>query len=375
VPRDLIAYRKRRRRALAAAAKAAKVDALLVSRAADVTYLCGFDGEDSYLLLGRGVTCLITDGRFAAQAARQCGRISVHVCSGPVSRAVATVAAKARVHRLGVQATDMTVGLHNALAAAVGAGVAIKAVGDVLLTMRAVKDPREVAGIRRAVRLAERAFRQLLAGGAKALVGRTERDVAAELDWRMRRLGADSPAFDTIVAVGPNSALPHHRPGRDRVRAGRAVLIDWGAWAGGFSSDLTRVVFLARIPPALRGVYDVVIRARRAGLAELAGGAQAAEADRAARAVIDSAGYGECFVHGLGHGLGRGRGNREVHELPHLSRWSKETLRAGMVVTVEPGVYLPGVGGIRIEDDVLITAGGWRRLSTLAVKAEAFVLR
>jgi Xaa-Pro aminopeptidase len=153
------------------------------------------------------------------------------------------------------------------------------------------------------------------------------------------------------------------------------VLIDWGAWAGGFSSDLTRVVFPARIPPALHGVYDVVVRARTAGLAELAGGAKAAEADRAARAVIDSAGYGECFVHGLGHGLGRGRGNREVHELPHLSRRSTETLRAGMVVTVEPGVYLPGVGGIRIEDDVLITAGGWRRLSTLPVRAEAFVLR
>jgi Xaa-Pro aminopeptidase len=135
------------------------------------------------------------------------------------------------------------------------------------------------------------------------------------------------------------------------------------------------VVFLARIPPALRGVYDVVVRARAAGLAELAGGVQAAKADRAARAVIDSAGYGEYFLHGLGHGLGRGRGNREVHELPHLGRRSTETLRSGMVVTVEPGVYLSGVGGVRIEDDVLITARGWRRLSTLPLRAEAFVLR
>lgn len=372
---ELTAYGRRRRRALAAAVKAAKVDALLVSRPTDVAYLCGFDGEDSFLLLARGLVCLITDGRFAQHALRQCRRIQVHVRDGPMAQAIAKVVTQARIRRLGVQAADMTMAVRDALAAAAGRAIAVRPVADVLLQMRAVKDAREVAAIVRAVRIAERAFRQLLAGGAKALIGRTERDVAAELDWRMRRCGADSPAFDTIVASGPNGALPHHRPGRDKLRAGVGVLIDWGAWAGGFASDLTRVVFPARIPPALRGVYEVVCRARRAGLAELAGGAKAAEADRAARAVIDSAGYGEGFVHGLGHGLGRGRGNREVHELPHLSRWSTETLRAGMVVTVEPGIYLPGVGGIRIEDDVLITAGGYRKLSTLPVAAAAMVLR
>ncbi|MCJ7544044.1 MAG: Xaa-Pro peptidase family protein [Phycisphaerae bacterium] len=372
---DLTAYSSRRRRALAQAVTAAKVDALLVSRATVVTYLCGFDGEDSFLLLGRGLVCVITDGRFAQQVRRQCGRIQVHVRDGPMAQAVAKVVAQACIRRLGVQAADMTVAMRDALAAAAGKAIAVKPVADVVLQMRAVKDAREVAGVVRAVRIAERAFRELVAGGAKALIGRTERDVAAELDWRMRRGGADFPAFDTVVATGPNSALPHHRPGRDKVRAGRGVLIDWGAWAGGFASDLTRVVFPARIPPTLRGVYEVVCRARKAGLAELAGGVRAAEADRAARAVIDSAGYGECFVHGLGHGLGRGRGNRQVHELPHLSRWSTETLRAGMVVTVEPGIYLPGVGGIRIEDDVLITAGGYRKLSTLPVAAAAMVLR
>ncbi len=372
---DLTAYARRRRRALAEAAKAANVEALLVSRATDLTYLCGFTGQDSFLLLGRSLACLITDGRFAEQARRECGRIPVHVRGGLIAEAVAQVAANARIRRLGVQAADMTVAMRDALAAAAGRDIAVKPVLDVLLQMRAVKDAREVAAIVRAVRIAQRAFRGLLAGGAKGLVGRTERDVAAELDWRMRRCGADSPAFDTIVAVGPNSAVPHHRPGRDKLRTGHAVLIDWGAWAGGFASDLTRVVFPVRIPPALRGVYEVVRRARMAGLAELAGGRKAAEADRAARTVIDSAGYGECFVHGLGHGVGRGRGDREVHELPHLSRWSKETLRAGMVVTVEPGIYLPGVGGIRIEDDVLITAGGYKRLSTLPVRMEAMVLR
>ncbi len=134
-------------------------------------------------------------------------------------------------------------------------GIRIRPVGEILLAMRAVKDAAEVAGIVRAVRIAERAFRQLLAGGARALVGRTERDIAAELDWRMRRGGANGPAFDTIVAAGAHSALPHHRPGAHKVRPGQPLLIDWGAWAGGFSSDLTRVVFPGRIPPALGRVY------------------------------------------------------------------------------------------------------------------------
>lgn len=366
--------RTRRRKVLAEAARAAKVDALLVSRPADVTYLCGFTGEDSFLLLGRHLACLITDGRFAEQARRECPRIDVHVRSGPMTKAVAQFAAGGRIRRLGIQATHMTVAMRDALSATIK-GIQVRPVPDILLRMRAVKDAAEVAGIIRSVRTAERAFRQLVAGGAKALLGRTERDVAAELDWRMRRNGADSAAFDTIVAAGPNSALPHHRPGTDKVRAGQPLLIDWGAWAGGFSSDLTRVVFPARIPPALRGVYELVRRARTVGLAALAGGSKAAEADLAARKVIESAGYGECFVHGLGHGLGRGRGNQEVHELPHLSRWSTETLRKGMVVTVEPAIYLPGVGGIRIEDDVLVTAGGCRKLSTLPVAAAAMVLR
>ncbi|MGA2265893.1 MAG: Xaa-Pro peptidase family protein [Phycisphaerae bacterium] len=369
-------YTRRCRAAMAEAVRSAKVDALLITRPADVTYLCGFSGEDSFLLLlpGRDFACLITDPRFAEEARRQCPSIDRHVRSGPMPQAVAAVLAGRRVRRLGVQAAAMSVALHDALAKTLK-GIHVQAMKEILLHLRAVKDAGEVAGIARAVRVAERAFRQLIAGGAKALLGRTEDDLAAELDWRMRRAGAESPAFDTVVAVGPHSALPHHRPTKAKVRAGQPLLIDWGAWAGGFSSDLTRVVFPGRIPADLLGAYQVVRRAQRAGMAELAAGAKAADADRAARTVIAEAGYGECFIHGLGHGLGRGRGNTDVHEWPSLSRLSTETLRAGMVVTVEPGIYLPGVGGIRIEDDVLITAGGCRKLSTLPTAAEAMVLR
>jgi Xaa-Pro aminopeptidase len=366
-------FKRRRRRALAGATRAGKVEALLVSRLADVGYLCGFDGEDSFLLLGKNFACLITDGRFAEQACHQCPGVELHVRTGRMSEAVAQVAGRHRIRRLGIQAADMTVAMRDALAKACKR-IQLQATGEVLLAMRAVKDASEVAGIVRAVRIAEKAFRQLLAGGAKGLLGRTERDVAAELDWRMRRGGADGPAFDTIVAAGPHSALPHYRPGDAKVRRDQPLLIDWGAWAGGFSSDLTRVVFAGRIPPELSKVYAVVRRAQQAGLSRLAAGVKAAQADRAARKVAESAGYGEYFVHGLGHGIGRGRGQSEVHEWPHLARLSTETLKAGMVVTVEPGIYLPRIGGIRIEDDVLITTGGCRRLSTLPTAASAWVL-
>jgi Xaa-Pro aminopeptidase len=367
-------YSRRCRAALGEAVRTAKVDAMLITRPADVTYLCGFTGEDSFLLLGRDFACLLTDPRFAEEARRECPAIDRHVRSGPMTQAVAQALSGRRIRRLGVQAAAMTVALRDALTKTLKS-VGVQATGEILLRLRAVKDASEIAGIVRAVRIAERAFRQLIAGGAKGLVGRTERDVAAELDWRMRRAGAESQSFDTVVAVGPHSALPHHRPTAAKVRPGRPLLIDWGAWAGGFSSDLTRVVFPGRIPPDLLGAYQVVRRAQRAGMAELAAGVKAADADRAARTVIAEAGYGECFIHGLGHGLGRGRGNSEVHEWPSLSRLSTETLQAGMVVTVEPGIYLPGVGGIRIEDDVLITAGGCRKLSTLPTAAEAMVLR
>jgi len=363
----------RRRRALGLAVRQVGAEALLVSRASDIRYLSGFGGEDSWLLLAGRLACLVTDGRFAQQARAECADVEVRVRAEPMVRAVAGVVTERRLRHLAVQAGAMTLAERDALSAALG-GRALRAAGEIIFQMRAVKDAGEVAGIRRAVRVAERAFRRLIARGADGLVGRTERDLAAELDYAMRQGGADSPAFDTIVAAGPNSALPHHRPGDDKVRRGQPLLIDWGAWAGGFASDLTRVVFPGRIPPTLAAAHQVVRRAQRAGIAAIAAGVKAAKADLAARAIIEQAGFGERFVHGLGHGIGSGRGNAEVHELPHLSRLSKETLRSGMVVTVEPGIYLPGVGGIRIEDDVLVTGRGAIKLSHLATSAAALVL-
>jgi len=360
---------RRRRRAFAAAAERARLQAFLVSAPRDVAYLSGFGGEDSWLLLGEGWACLLTDGRFAEQAAGECPGLEVYVRSGPMPAAVATVLRGRRVRSVGFQAHHLTVAARDGLAEALG-GRRLRPVAGVVAELRLVKDAGEVRRIRRAVGAAERAFRGLIAGGADALAGRTEADLAAELDGRMRQAGASGPAFETIVAAGPHASRPHHVPGGRRVRRGEAVLIDWGARVDGYVSDLTRVVFVHRIPPALAEVYDVVRRSQRAGIAAVRPRARCRSIDAAARDVIERAGHGERFVHGLGHGIGL-----DVHEGPGLHRRNDRPMRSGMVVTVEPGVYLPGVGGVRIEDDVLVTGRGGRRLSSLPTSPEAVTLR
>ena len=224
--------------------------------------------------------------------------------------------------------------------------------------------------IRKAVAAAEKAFRELLALGRKGWVGRSEGELAAELEYRMRLAGAQGPSFDTIVAVGPHASLPHYRPGATRVESDCLVLIDWGAKVGGYCSDLTRTVRVGRIPPRLAEIHGVVERAQAAGIRAVRSGIAAGSADRAARDVIEAAGYGKQFVHGLGHGIGL-----EIHEAPGLGRKAKARLRPGMVVTVEPGIYLPALGGVRIEDDVVVTPDGCRRLSSLPRDMESMTLR
>ena len=186
----------------------------------------------------------------------------------------------------------------------------------------------------------------------------------------MRREGASGPAFETIVAAGARTSRPHYRPGRAKVRPGQAVLVDWGAKVDGYCSDLTRVVFTGTIPRKLAEIYGLVVRAQAAGMASLRPGALCRSADVAAREVICRGGYAGGLLHGLGHGIGLA-----VHEAPSLYKACRDRLRAGMVVTVEPGIYLPGFGGIRIEDDVLVTRGGPEKLSRLPVALKAMVLR
>ena len=310
-----------------------------------------------------------TDGRFGEQAGRECGDIETFVRTKAMAPSVAGVLKGRSVRRLGVQPGHMTLAQREAMGKVVSAR-RIRPVRDLVGELRLMKDPGEVRAIRRAVGMAERAFRQLIAAGRKGFFGRTERQVAAELDYLMRPEGADGPAFETIVAAGAHTSLPHYRPGNTRIRSGQAVLIDFGATAGGYCSDLTRVVFVDRIPPKLTTVYEVVQRAQAAGIRALQAGARCCDVDAAARKVIEAAGYGDQFVHSLGHGLGRA-----VHEGPSLARRVTQRLRAGMVVTIEPGIYLPGIGGIRLEDDVLIGPRGRRKLGSLPLKAADLVLR
>ncbi len=362
------ALASRRRRVLREGGGKNRIDALLVSKPEDVSYLSGFTGEDSFLLVHPAEAVLITDGRYQEQAHKECADIRVHVRTGRLSKALANLAKESGIRRLGVQAEDITLAQRDALASRLRGRRLVPVTGAVA-AVRITKDEGEVRAIRRAVRIAQRAFCGLIGRGAAGLVGRRERDVAAELDYLMRQEGADGPSFDTIVAAGANAALPHHRAGGTRIRRDAVLLIDWGARVDGYCSDLTRTLAIGRIPPKLATAYELVRRAQRAGLRAVRPRVKAETVDAAAREIIEKAGFGRQFLHGLGHGLGR-----EVHERPGVGRTSDERLRAGMLITIEPGIYLPRLGGIRIEDDVLVTPDGRRRLSSLPRGLESMTL-
>jgi Xaa-Pro aminopeptidase len=240
------------------------------------------------------------------------------------------------------------------------------AVDDGLLDQRAVKQPMEISAIRQALKIQRQAFRRTL---DQLRPGQTENQVAAFLEYQMRLLGADGASFPTIAAADANAALPHAIPGPRKLRRGGILLIDWGARFRGYCGDLTRVVALGKMPPKLREVYKVVLDAQLAAIDAVGPGKRLKDIDAVARCMIEKAGYGEYFGHGLGHGIGL-----DIHEQPVLSRRAKGELRPGHVVTVEPGIYLPGVGGVRIEDDVLVTARGRQVLSDLPKSLESAII-
>ncbi len=367
-PSQLV-YQRRRRKAFNLAHAKAKASAFLVSRPADVGYLTGFTGEDSFVVLGAKWAYLITDGRYSEQASAECPELEIVVRKGTMSVEVATILKFRRIRSLSVQAEHLTLEGQHHLSKATNLPC-LKSVTGVLDELRIIKDSHEIQAIRRAVRVAETAFKQLLALGVRGWLGRSERDLAGQLEYLMRLAGGQGSSFETIVAAGANGSKPHYRPGGRKIRRNEAVLIDWGAVVDGYCSDLTRVVFTGKIPPKLVGVYELVRRAQKAGISAIRPGIACKSPDKAAREVIQAAGYGDKFVHSLGHGLGR-----QVHEGPGLSALNKRRLREGMVVTVEPGIYLPGIGGVRIEDDILVTRDGPRRLSTLRRDTSAMVLR
>jgi Xaa-Pro aminopeptidase len=328
---------------------AAGLDAMLVTDLVNVRYLSGFSGSNAALLVfadDDARTVLATDGRYRTQAARQAPdlRVLIERACGPH---LAGLAAADGVGRLGFESHVVTVDGYDALARAGGATDLVRASGMVE-ALREVKDAGEMALLRLACEAADAALADLIArGGLRP--GRTERQVGRELESLMLDYGADGISFETIVATGTNSAVPHHRPTDVALADGDFVKIDFGALVGGYHSDMTRTFVLGRAANWQLEIYELVASAQREGREALWPGTACSAVDAAARRVIADAGYGECFTHGLGHGVGL-----EIHEAPGIGASSTGTLLAGSAVTVEPGVYLPDRGGVRIEDTLIV---------------------
>lgn len=333
---------------------AADVDALLVTDLLDVRYLTGFTGSNAALLLaadGDARTRFCTDGRYVTQSGAEVPDLELLVDRSSVL-ATARRVTELGIGRLGFESDVVTVDGHAAIAEAVGGSVELVRAPGLTRRLRAVKDDVEIAALRAACAVADAALADLLAAGGLA-AGRTERAVAIDLEMRMRGHGATGPAFETILAAGAHSAIPHHRPTDGELRRGDLVKIDFGALVDGYHSDTTRTFVLGPAAGWQRDLHEVVARAQRAGCDALAPGVALSTVDAAARDVIVAAGLGERFVHGLGHGVGL-----EIHEAPMFSATGPGELAAGMVVTVEPGVYLEGRGGVRIEDTLVVAEGG-----------------
>ena len=334
-----------------------EVDALLVTNLVNVRWLTGYTGSNGVALVGVGdLRCFVTDFRYVTQASQQVHGFERRIGEQDLLED-AIAALPAGDVRLGVEDQHMSVRTFDRLREALPASVELVPAGGGVEQLRTVKDADEVARIRAAAELADAALQRTLEDG---LAGRSERAVALALEQEMRRLGAERPSFDTIVAHGPHGALPHAVPREAEIAPGCLVTIDWGAQLDGYCSDCTRTYAVGEPGERAREVYELVLRAQLAGLDAVRAGVSGRDADAAARELIDAAGHAGHFGHGLGHGVGL-----EIHEAPRLSRASDATLALGNVVTVEPGVYLPGELGVRIEDLVLVTADGHERLNGL----------
>jgi len=344
-----------RREALRTTAAERGLDAVLVTNLLNVRYLTGFTGSNGALLVRTdGVDILGTDGRYTTQAGIQAPDVELLIDRGTVP-ALAREAVRRGAGRIGFESHDVTVDglaqLERVLADATSRSAPeLTSVRQAVEAQRAIKDDDEIEALRRACAVADQALAELAAEGALR-PGRTELEVGRELDARMLTLGAEAVSFETIVAAGANSAIPHHRPDATVLRDGDFLKLDFGATVDGYHSDMTRTLVLGHAADWQREIYALVAASQAAGRAALAVGADVAAVDSASRSVIADAGHGDHFSHGLGHGVGL-----EIHEAPGIGPLGTGSLAAGMAVTVEPGVYLPGRGGVRIEDTLIVTA-------------------
>ena len=357
--KDLVAACARRQDRVRQALETAGAEALLVGHSTDIRYLTGFGGHDSLLLVSRegGPPVIVTDPRHdqLLEPWRQSGAaIVVMGTRHQLGRSAREVCEQGGIATLAIQSEHVT------LAARKGLGEAMPKIGivetdNLVGALRMRKDALEIAAIEQAIGIHQDAMQAAL---ARMTPGMTELEFAASIEYEMKIRGASRPSFDTCVSAGANSAVIHYMTGHDAIQEG-TLLLDWGAVAGDYCSDMTRTYGIGGFPPRVKELYEIVLEAQLAAIDACAPGRSCAEVDGVARKIITDAGYGEQFGHGLGHGMGL-----DVHEAPYFNQQSTLVrLEPGMVMTVEPGIYLPGVGGVRIEDDVLITDNGCRVLT------------
>jgi Xaa-Pro aminopeptidase len=333
--------------------------ALLVTDLTNVRWLTGFTGSAGAAVVGvDGTRRFVTDFRYLTQSAEQLDASWARQISTDLLEGAAKQLPDEGELRLGFDDAHLSVRDHAKLGRLVRDGVELVAAGGAVEGLRVVKDAEELDRVRAAARLADEALTEVLTRG---LAGRTERDVALDLEFTMRRMGAEAVSFPPIVAAGPHGALPHAEPRAVEIPPGTLCVVDWGAVLDGYASDCTRTYGTGgSVDPRDRAVYDLVAHAQEAALAAVRPGPTGREVDAVARAIIDAAGHAEHFGHGLGHGVGL-----EVHEGPRLAKTGEDALQAGNVVTVEPGVYVPGAVGVRIEDLVIVTDDGGEVVSSL----------
>lgn len=347
----------RRLRLLHALADQTNVDAFIVTNLTNVRWLTGFSGSAGFVVVTPSALTLITDGRYEHQAQRElenCGSdahlvISTHEQREKANRLVDDA------DRIGLEAEHISWARQLAMQETWFPGVDLIATTGIVDALRRAKDDAELARIERAASITDEALASvlpLLRGGV------TERELAGALELAMRERGADGLAFDTIIASGPNGALPHHQPSNRRIDSDELVVIDCGAMVDGYRSDMTRTVLLGQPNDTQQRMFDVVAAAQQSGVETVQVSIPTADIDAACRSVIDAAGWGDAFTHGTGHGVGL-----DIHELPRIGARATDVCELGDVITVEPGVYLPDVGGVRIEDTVVVTLAGARRLT------------
>lgn len=371
-------YAQRRRAVVRRAGRDRLPAVMLVTHGPDIRYLSGSTEGANGLLFAADWAVLFTSKMFATRVPQEAPGCAVVVGEPMFAETARILRRRAAGPGLGIQAQRLGWSQYGALREAVGRRRLVDA-GEAIAQVRMVKDEEEIGLIRRCVRIAERAYQEVVGQGVRYLLTRTERHLAAELEYRMCLLGADRQGFPvngSIVASGPNSASCHHFPGSRKPRPGEPLLFDWGAEKHGYRCDITRVVFLGEPSPRMRELYGVVRAANAAGIRAVRAGATCAAVAQAGWSVVQNAGYGDLIRHGLGHGFGL-----DVHEPPGLGTGGSQPAAAGvrlrrnMVVTIEPGVYLDGKGGIRIEDDVLVTGAAPRVLTTLPTDLQSAILR